>query len=118
MPSTTGSPGPASGADGQAVVDGSTRFGRFPIASRQTFVAILKSQGRSGLPPSKPSEAPPGAQQRLLESVLGVVERAEHPVAVRVERRPMRLDQARVRVLVAVRASSRRVRSSTLIERA
>src|SRR5438270_9394238 len=34
----------------------------------------------------------PGAQHRLLERVIGVVERAEHPVAVEVQRAPVWLD--------------------------
>jgi hypothetical protein len=33
----------------------------------------------------EPVQATPGAQQRLLKRVLGIVHRAEHPVAVRVE---------------------------------
>src|SRR5438067_1347519 len=42
----------------------------------------------------------PGAQHRLLERVVGVVERAEHPVAVEMERSPLWLDQERKRLLV------------------
>src|SRR5712692_10332552 len=42
----------------------------------------------------------PRAQHRLLERVVGVVERAEHPVAVEVERAPVWLDQERERLLV------------------
>src|SRR5712691_10446110 len=42
----------------------------------------------------------PGAQHRLLERVVGVVERAEHPVAMEVERSPVWLDQERERLLV------------------
>src|SRR5207237_2530940 len=42
----------------------------------------------------------PRAQHRLLERVVGVVERAEHPVAVEVERPPVWLDQERERLLV------------------
>src|SRR2546421_10988690 len=42
----------------------------------------------------------PGAQHRLLERVVGVVERAEHPVAVEMERPPVWLDQERERLLV------------------
>src|SRR5438874_665569 len=42
----------------------------------------------------------PGAQHRLLERVIGVVERAEHPVAVEVQCSPVWLDQERERLLV------------------
>src|SRR5713101_157870 len=42
----------------------------------------------------------PRAQHRLLERVVGVVERAEHPVAVEMERGPVWLDQERERLLV------------------
>src|SRR2546421_494324 len=42
----------------------------------------------------------PRAQHRLLERVVRVVERAEHPVAVEVERSPVWLDQERERLLV------------------
>src|SRR5438876_10337678 len=42
----------------------------------------------------------PRAQHRLLERVVRVVERAEHPVAVEVERPAVWLDQERGRVLV------------------
>src|SRR5436189_102467 len=42
----------------------------------------------------------PRAQHRLLERVVRVVERAERPVAVEVERPPVWLDQERERLLV------------------
>src|SRR5213594_4704446 len=42
----------------------------------------------------------PRAQHRLLERVVGVVERAEHPVAVEMERPAVWLDQERERLLV------------------
>src|SRR5207247_1298384 len=42
----------------------------------------------------------PRAQHRLLERVVGVVERAEHPVTVEIERPPVWLDQERERLLV------------------
>jgi hypothetical protein len=44
----------------------------------------------------------PGAEQRVLERVLGVVERAEHAVAVGVELGSVRLDEAAERLGVAV----------------
>src|SRR5256714_3469628 len=42
----------------------------------------------------------PRAQHRLLERVVRVVERAEHPVTVEMERSPVWLDQERERLLV------------------
>src|SRR5438105_15873700 len=42
----------------------------------------------------------PRAQHRLLEGVVRVVERAEHPVTVEMERAPVWLDQERERLLV------------------
>src|SRR5439155_6439574 len=51
----------------------------------------------------------PGAQHRLLERVVRVEERAEHPVTVEVERSPVWLDQERERLLVhRVRDATRR----------
>ena len=48
-------------------------------------MAIRYSQARSELRPSKPPEPAPGAQQGVLERVVGIVHRGEHPVAVRVQ---------------------------------
>jgi hypothetical protein len=50
----------------------------------------------------------PSTDHRLLERVVGVVERAEHPVAVEVERLPVWLDQARERLLVHRRPDATR----------
>src|SRR5437016_3954271 len=50
----------------------------------------------------------PGSQHRLLERVVGVVERAEYPVAVEMERPPVRLDQERERLLVHRRRDATR----------
>ena len=47
----------------------------------------------------------PRAQQRVLERVLGILERAEHPVAVGVKLAAVGLDQAAERVLVALARS-------------
>ena len=64
----------------------------------------------------------PRAQHRLLERVVGIVERAEQPVTVEVEGSPVWLDQKRERLLVhrlrdATRpagwAGPRRARSSS-----
>ena len=48
----------------------------------------------------EPCEAAPGPQERILERVLGIVQRAEHAIAVGLQRRPMRPDQQAVRALV------------------
>jgi hypothetical protein len=52
-----------------------------------------------------PVEPPPGTQQRLLDRLLGVVERAEHPVAVQVKSPQMRCDERLERHVVAVAGS-------------
>ena len=49
----------------------------------------------------EPLERPPGAQQRLLHEVLGVVDRAEHPVAVDLQRVAVGLHELPERALVA-----------------
>ena len=46
-----------------------------------------------GIP--KACRSPPSPQQRFLEGVVGVMHRAEHPVAVRVELGSVRIDQIR-----------------------
>ena len=51
--------------------------------------------------PLEPVEAPPGGQQRVLQRVLGVLERAEHPVAVHLQLAAVRLGQLPERVAVA-----------------
>ena len=66
-------------------------------------MAIRYSHERSELRPSNRAMPLPGAQQRLLERVLGVVDRAEHAVAVGVQLAAVRLDQAPEGVLVAAR---------------
>src|SRR6266566_651033 len=50
----------------------------------------------------------PRAQHCLLERVVGVVERAEHPVTVEMERPPVWLDQERERLLVHGRQDATR----------
>ena len=97
---------PASPALGEPLVrdtgtTGSGRRGRRSSSSRQALVAIRYSQVSIDERPSKRSSAAPGAQQRLLDDVLGVLGRAEHPVAVHLERPPVRLDQLAERPLVA-----------------
>ena len=51
--------------------------------------------------PLEPVDAPPGPQQRVLHGVLGVVERAEHPVAVRLQLTLQGRDEAAERLVVA-----------------
>ena len=69
------------------------RVGRDRVQPRAQRAALLEA-----------GEPAPGAQQRLLDGVLGVVHRAEHAVAVRVQLAPVRLHQRAERVLVARRA--------------
>ena len=57
-----------------------------------------RADGRSLLEAAEPS---PRREQRLLQRVLGVLDRAEDPVAVDVQLRPVGLDQLAERVLVA-----------------
>ena len=72
------------------------------IAFRQALVAIRYSQARSELRASKRRQPAPGAQQRVLQRVLGVVHRAEHAVAVGVQLRAVGLEQAAECILVAL----------------
>ena len=65
------------------------------------MVAIRYSQVSIDDRRSKRSSRAPGAHQRLLDDVLGVLGRAEHPVGVHLERAPVRLDQLAKRALVA-----------------
>ena len=66
------------------------RVRRDPVEPRADRAAALE-----------PRQPAPGAQQRVLQRVLGVLGRAEHPVAVRVELAPVRRDEPPVGVLVA-----------------
>jgi hypothetical protein len=51
----------------------------------------------------------PGREQRVLHGVLGILERAEHPVAVELQLRTVGLDQLAEGVLVACAGSAERV---------
>jgi hypothetical protein len=53
----------------------------------------------------EPGQAPPRREQRVLHGVVGVLERAEHPVAVHVQLAAVRSGQLREGVLIA-RASA------------
>lgn len=92
------------------------RFGQFHIwrvsfvgsspASRATRVEAsvggdpIEPSPQRG-PPVEPAQPPPRGQQRLLQNVLGVLERAEHPVAVRLEFATVRRGQLTESVVVA-----------------
>ena len=69
------------------------------IGSRQTLVAIRYSQARTQRAAVEAVARPPGAQERLLDRVLGLVERGEHPVAVDVELAAVSLGEGRERGL-------------------
>jgi hypothetical protein len=62
-------------------------------------------------------ERPPGAQERVLECVLRIVRRPEHPVAAGVERGAVRLDEAAEGTLVAAASAVEQppVRSSEAV---
>jgi hypothetical protein len=55
---------------------------------------MVYSHDRRELRPSEAADAAPGAQHRLLHGVLGVVQRAEHAVGVRLELTAVGRDQA------------------------
>jgi hypothetical protein len=57
----------------------------------------------------EPRQALPGPQQRVLEGVLGVVDRAQHPIGVRMQLAAVGLDEPAKRLLVA-RAGGRQQR--------
>jgi hypothetical protein len=63
---------------------------RDPVQPRAQRGALLEA-----------AEPAPGGEQRLLDEILGVLHRAEHPVAVQLELAPVRFDQRRERALVA-----------------
>ena len=64
-------------------------------ASRQAFVAIRYSQARAFGPPANVVARTPRPQQRLLDGVLRLLERGEHPVAVDVQLAAMARAQRR-----------------------
>jgi hypothetical protein len=59
----------------------------------------------------EPAESAPGAQHGVLERVVGVVQRAEHPVAVRVQLAAMRVDKGAERPLIALARSLEHIES-------
>jgi hypothetical protein len=46
----------------------------------------------------------PGGQQRLLEKILGILNRAEHAIAIQLELPPVGVDELAERLLVPARA--------------
>ncbi len=99
--------GPDVGIGGRAVVDR-----QHPLGPPRDLVQAgvggdrvePRAQRAAALEPREPA---PRAQQRLLQRVLGVVHRAQHPVAVGVQLAAVGLDQCGERALVAARAPSR-----------
>ena len=94
-------PGPSRGSDSGPWSSGSIRMGR-------RAWRVEAGVGRDPVQPGphraaalEAREPPPRAQQRVLEGVLGVVHRSQHPITVRVQFGPARLDEGAVRVLVA-----------------
>ena len=83
------------GVGGRAVVDRQHALrARRSIAFRQVLVAIRvepRAQRAAALEARQPA---PGPQQGVLQGVLGVVDRAEHAVAVGVELAAVGLDEA------------------------
>ena len=65
------------------------------------MVAIAYSHERSELRPSNRDSPRHALEQRVLERVLGVLHRAEHPVAVGVQLGAMGLHQPTEGILVA-----------------
>jgi hypothetical protein len=61
-------------------------------ASRQAFVAILYSHARSDPRPWKVPRRRHARRKRLLDEVLGLLEGAEHAIAVDVQLAPVTLD--------------------------
>ena len=70
------------------------------MALRQVLVAIRYSHERSGLAALEPVQRAPGSKQGVLDRVLGVVKRAQHPVAVGLQFAPERFHEPGERALV------------------
>src|ERR671923_1385136 len=63
----------------------------------------------------EPTDPPPGAQHRLLERIVGVVDGAEHPVAVRVQPAAQRRRQLHERLLVPRGRGGQKLHGPTLL---
>jgi hypothetical protein len=79
-----------------------------PWAARSGAQRVQATVGRDpvepgphGGPALESLEAPPDRKKRLLHHVLGVLERAEDPVAVHLQLAPVRLGELAKRLLVA-----------------
>ena len=70
-------------------------------------MAIRYSQARSQPRPAN-VQALPGAEQGVLEGVVGVLDRAQHPVAVGAQLGPVGLDQPGEGLVVAAQAGPSR----------
>jgi hypothetical protein len=91
---------PGVGVGGGPRSTGRIRFGRRPIWVRHVFVAMVYSQERREERLSNRAEPAPGAEHRVLERVLRVVDGAQHAVGVGVELPAVGLHQAPERLLV------------------
>ena len=98
-PPTPTSPPARSRSGGRASVFVRSRRGR-----RWSRSGTATSEARYGR--SSPRQPSPCAKQGVLKRVLRVVERAQHPVAVGVERRTVGLDQAPESILVTIAGRS------------
>ncbi len=82
------------GIGGGAIVDGQ-HARRPPLDELQARVGGDRVEpGAQRAAALESGQPPPGAQKGLLERILGVRHRTEHPVAVRLELAPIFLDQA------------------------
>ena len=93
--------------------DSVLRAGRRPVFDRQHTLGPPRNRVQAGVRRDlvkpgaqraaalEPGEPAPRADHRLLQCILGVLDRAEHPVAVSVQLAAMRLDQIRIGPLVA-----------------
>ena len=86
---------------GRTVLDGeqaARSLGRQPVARVRGDPVQPRSQRAASL---EAVQAAPRAEQRILERIVGVLDRPEHPVAVRVQVTAMRLHEATERIGVA-----------------
>jgi hypothetical protein len=75
-----------------------------PLVPRRVPAAICRGPVKPDLQRGSPVEAlrpAPGGQQRLLEKILGILNRAEHAIAMRLELPPVGVDELAERPLVS-----------------
>jgi hypothetical protein len=77
---------------------------------RLLLVVIRYSQWASGAGPPVAVQRPPGAEQRVLQGLVSIVEGAEHPVGVHVQGAQMRADQSAEGLAVARPGGGEQVR--------